>query len=110
MVYGIEHSSLGSEAIPDKGCHGLLRIADVWTGRGPPAGTGQAAVILKDVRIWCRLVLNIRPDRHANPVGHQNAITDQNQAVGPVAGWTSHRLPVRCSGLVKMVLSLVDRR
>ena len=45
MVYGIEHSSLGSEAIPDKGCHGLLRIADVWTGRGPPACTGQAQAV-----------------------------------------------------------------
>ncbi|PYT74710.1 MAG: hypothetical protein DMG39_02080 [Acidobacteria bacterium] len=67
MEHGMEHPSLRREAIPDEACDGLLpgiflRFANVWTGRGPRAGIGQAAVVLKQVRACSGLVLNICAD------------------------------------------------
>ena len=55
IIYGIEHSSLRREAIPNKGCHSIvlhvfLVFAEVWTGRGSRAGITQAAVAVKGVR------------------------------------------------------------
>src|SRR6516162_11195096 len=65
------------ETIPAEGCHVFLlrivllqRLPEVWTWRWSGTRVSQAPVVLKGIRAWGRLVLNIcadrRPERRGN--------------------------------------------